>query len=139
MLNLREQEKQEAELDKKAAIEKFETNATRLYSELKTKEQAEQAFEKKSAQQVTIEKMQQQFSYISQINQEIKTLQTEVHLARTKIEKKQEVLTTAYREMKIMEKLIEFREKEQTERLQNEENRLMDELSIRQFFKLNTN
>lgn len=139
MLNVREQEKQTAELDKKAAMETFENFATRLYNELSVKEKAEQAFETKSDRQMTIEKMKQQFSYISQMNQEVAALQKEVHLARTKMEMKQKVLTTAYREVKKMKKLIEIREKEQTARLQNEEDRLMDEISMQQFFKMNTN
>lgn len=139
MLNVREQEKQVAELDKKAATETFENFATRLYNELSVKEKAEQAFETKSDRQITIEKMKQQFSYISQMNQEVAALQKEVHLARTKMEMKQKVLTTAYREVKKMKKLIEIREKEQTARLQNEEDRLMDEISMQQFFKMNTN
>lgn len=139
MLNVREQEKQAAELDKKAAMETFENFATRLYNELSVKEKAEQAFETKSDRQMTIEKMKQQFSYISQMNQEVAALQKEVHLARTKMEMKQKVLTTAYREVKKMKKLIEIREKEQTARLQNEEDRLMDEISMQQFFKMNTN
>lgn len=139
LLNLKEQEKQEAELNKKAALETFETAATKLYSELKTKEEAEIAFEKKSVKQMTIERMKQQFSYISHKNQEIAALQTEVQRARTAMTKKQEMFTTAYREVKKLEKLIGIRERKQKQKRQKAEDKLMDEIAIRQFFEANTN
>lgn len=139
ILDIKQQEKVDAQLQKQQATEKFEQIATKLYQKLSSKEQAESDFNQALTSHITIMKMKNQSLYISNMNKKIMELQHQVQIARNQMEDKQAKLTDAYMEEKKIEKLIELRVTEQKQRLQKQENQLMDDISIRQFVNANIN
>lgn len=133
ILNVREQEKKDAQLEQINARNYFEKVATELYQQLKTKEQAEVTLESYMQESSAINKIKEQSFYIQALNQKIISLQQRVQQARKEMENKQEILTEAHVEVKKIEKMIEQREKEFFAQEQKIEIALMDEISIRQF------
>lgn len=133
ILNVREQEKKDAQLEQINARNYFEKVATELYQQLKTKEQAEVTLESYMQESSAINKIKEQSFYIQALNQKIISLQQRVQQARKEMENKQEILTEAHVEVKKIEKMIEQREKEFFAQEQKIEMALMDEISIRQF------
>lgn len=139
ILNVKENEKRDAQAKKIKAVEYFEKKATELYQVLKTKETAEQKFQIVMRENATITTIREQSNYISLVNQKINELQQHVQKARMVMEEKQEAFTDAHVEVKKIEKLIEIREKEQQELIQKQEMLQMDEISLRQFQKQTQN
>lgn len=137
ILNIREQEKSEAQIEKNKATDYFEKVAKNLYYALKKKEQAEDGLYKYMKGKATITKIKEQSLYIDALNKKILTLQEQVQLARTQMEASQVKLTDAHVEVKKVEKLIEKRKSDQLELEQKLEKIEMDEISIRQFMNQN--
>lgn len=137
ILNVRENEKKIAEKDYSKSVQAFETVATELYSLLKKKEDAEEAYEKCIQSNVAIDQLMQISNYIESINDEIIEVQQKVNQARNDMEIKQVELTDAHIEVKKFEKLIEFRVKEKRERQNKVEKAFMDEISLNQFMNKN--
>lgn len=135
VLDVKEQEKQEAQLERVKAVEKFEQVATQLYEQLKEKENAEEHLDIKMKDTFTIDKMINQTQYINNLASEIVTLQYHVQQERSKMETAQEQLNAAHIEVKKIEKMIEFREDELEAEARVVEATLMDEMSIRQYNK----
>ncbi len=60
-------------------------------------------------------------------------LQREVHFARNQMEKKQQVLSDAYIEVKKFETIIDKRKQEELKELVKKEKAFLDEISINQY------
>ena len=135
ILNVREKEKDDAQMEKNKAVESFEKVAQQLYKELKRKEEAESEFATAMKVSATITMIKEQSNYISLMNKNIYSLQLRVQQARQAMEEKQDALTEAYVEVKKIKRLIELRKEEVDELSRKQEMSLMDEISIRQFQK----
>ena len=139
ILNVREQEKKDAQLEQSQAIDHFEKVAKKLYYTLKTKEDAEVGLNRYIKSESTINKIKEQSLYIDMLNKKITTLQKQVQDARQEMELKQAKLTEAHKEVKKIEKMIEKREQTKQELEKKAEMLEMDELSIRQFMNQSQN
>jgi len=135
VLEVKEQEKQEAQINRVRAVDEFEKVAHQLYQQLKEKEVAEERYIEKMQDQFTIDKMKAQSLYINNLSSRIVMLQQHVQNARQKMEKAQEMLNEAHIEVKKIEKMIDIRETEKAEEERIIENALMDEMSMRQYNK----
>lgn len=133
ILNVREQEKIDAQKEQVEARDNFEKVATQLYTNLKTKEQAELTLETYMQESSAINYIKDQSLYIQALNKKIMSLQHHVQKARQEMENKQEVLTEAHVEVKKIEKMIEHRKAAFHAQEQKIEMMMMDEISIRQF------
>jgi len=135
VLEVKEQEKQQAQINRVRAVDEFEKVAHQLYQQLKEKEVAEERYIEKMQDQFTIDKMKAQSLYINNLSSRIVMLQQHVQNARQKMEKAQEMLNEAHIEVKKIEKMIDIRETEKAEEERIIENALMDEMSMRQYNK----
>src|SRR5699024_986183 len=113
ILHVKEKEKDAAQLDKTEAVNRFEEIASRLYEELKRKENAESELDVVMKAKATITMIKEQSRYISLMKEKINTLQNNVQKARIEMEQKQNALTEAHIEVKKIERLIALREQEQ--------------------------
>src|SRR5699024_12369199 len=95
--------------------------ASRLYEELKRKENAESELDVVMKAKATITMIKEQSRYISLMKEKINTLQNNVQEARIEMEQTQNALTEAHIEVKKIERLIAFREQEQKEQHQKNE------------------
>lgn len=138
ILNIRENEKQLAQLAHHRSVEFFEQIATKLYGLLKKKEDAEVFYEISIKESTSIDKIKEHAIYIEMLNKQILRMQLQVHQARTKMDHKQLELTDAYVEVKKYEKIIELRKNEQREYALKQEQIMMDEISTQQFLKRKT-
>lgn len=139
VLEVKEQEKEEAQLRRIKAVEKFEEVANQLYEQLLKKENAEEHLNLKMKDTFTIDKMIAQTRYINNLAKKVMTLQSYVQQARTRMDTAQEQLNEAHIEVKKIEKMIEIREKELEAETRLVEANLMDEMSIRQYNKQSQN
>ncbi|MFD2044103.1 flagellar export protein FliJ [Ornithinibacillus salinisoli] len=133
ILNIREKEKKDAQHAYQQSMDDFERIATTLYTLLRKKEVAEQAYEDSLQEATQINSIKDQLEYIEMLNKQISNLQQEVQQARTVMETKQSNLTSAHVEVKKYEKIIEFRHNKNEKEEKRLENFMMDEVSIQQF------
>lgn len=133
ILDVRENEKKIAEKVYSQSLEKFESVAMDLYTLLKKKEDAEEAYDRCIQSNVEIDQLRQISNFIESIEKEILQMQHKVNRARNDMEVKQSKLTDAHIEVKKFEKLIEHRTKEKREYQLKIEKAFMDEISINQF------
>lgn len=133
VLNLRENEKKQAQLDHSESVDFFEKVATQLYNLLKQKETLEQSLEQSLQKKMTITEIKHQSAYIETLKKQIIELQTDVNEARRIMNKKEQHLTKSHIEVKKIEKILENRRIEIKEKEKKEEIKKMDELSIRQY------
>lgn len=133
LLDVREKEKKDAQKAYEKSLHFFEEVATRLYTLLKKKENAEASYERYLTNTVPLNKIKGQLTYIQQLNRQIMTLQKDVQTARRELEKKQQTLTDAYVEVKKFEKIIEHRKLKQENIRKKQELQAMDEASVQQF------
>lgn len=133
VLHIREREKDHAQKAYNQSIEMFEEVATKLYTLLKKKEDAEESYENYIQSTVQIEKIVEQMAYIESLNHQIVALQQQVNQARDEMEAKQQTLTDSHIEVKKFEKLIENRKLQQQKDRLKQEQASMDEISVQQF------
>ncbi|MBM7598594.1 flagellar FliJ protein [Virgibacillus halotolerans] len=133
ILNVRENEKKNAEREYHYSMKLFEEIAEQFYHLLRKKEDAEASYENYVHTTTPIDIIREQISYIETLNKRILKLQSEVQEARIKMESKQIKLTDAHVEVKKFENMIEGRNQKKAEHLKKEENALMDEVSIQQY------
>lgn len=133
ILNVRENEKNDAQKVYKQSLDSFEAIATELYHLLKKKEVAEESYEGYLHTTAQIDIIKEQISYMEILNKKIIKLQNEVQTARTHMESKQMELTDAHIEVKKFEKIIDVRNQAEKVHLKKEENAFMDEISIQQY------
>ncbi|MGM8364137.1 flagellar export protein FliJ [Virgibacillus sp. W0181] len=137
VLQLREKEKENAQIAHHQSQKAFEEIATELYTLLKKKETAEGSYASTLSKSMPIDKIKEQLAYIEALNVKIMRLQDHVNRARKEMEEKQSILTEAYVEVKKFEKVIENRNIEAEKITLKHEQTLMDELSIRQYLSQN--
>lgn|SRR5690625_2589284 len=133
ILNIREKEKKDAQLAHHESTIHFEEIATKLYTLLDKKENAEEVYEQDFANLTSIDKIREQMSYIEFLNQQIISAKEQVNKARNVMEVKQVKLTDAHVEVKKYEKIIEFRNQEQLKSEIRAEQIMMDEISTQQY------
>ena len=133
VLEVREQEKKDAQLEHHQSIEVFEHIATRLYELLKKKESAESSYERFMHETTPIDQIRDQVQFIEILNKQIIALQKKVTEARTNMEQKQLKLTDAHVEVKKYEKVIELREEKELKVARKLDQAFMDEISTQQF------
>ncbi|HLS22789.1 MAG TPA: flagellar export protein FliJ [Pseudogracilibacillus sp.] len=135
ILDLRNEEKNNALLEQKEAIDYFEKVAEQLYIKLKTKEDAESRLQQMYKGSEVIFKIREQTLYIESLQQKINTLQREVQLARQRMEEKQHLVTEKHVELKKIETMIEKREEALRKEEEQEETRQMDEISLNRYIR----
>jgi len=135
ILDLRNDEKNQALLEQKEAVDQFEKVAKQLYTELKTKETAESTLDDMYKDSGIIFKIREQTLYIDSLNRQIALLQKEVQEARNKMEEKQTIVTEKHVELKKVEKMIEKREEQAKAELALAEMKQMDEISLTQYIR----
>lgn len=133
LLDLKEKEKDHAQKAYHQSMDNFEDVAMNLYTLLKKKEDAEQAYDTSLQGNMTIEEIRKQNRYIDTLTKQIAAVQYDVQRARNDMETKQSELTDAFIEVKKYEKIIAYREKERMEQLKKTETQTMDDISIRQY------
>ncbi|WP_226034946.1 flagellar export protein FliJ [Aquibacillus saliphilus] len=133
ILIVREKEKKQVQKDYKIAVDSFEDIASRLYTMLKKKEEAENSYRQLLGNSGQITSLTTHYSFLEKIKLNIRQLETSVNKARTNMENTQSKLTAAHIEVKRFEKLIEQKRWKQLEKEKKEDTMLMDELSVRQF------
>lgn len=134
---IRDNEKQEAQIAHANSVESFEELAEKLLSLLRKKEKLEEELSLKDSQATTIGEIQGKSSYLDRLIQQALLLQKEVNCARDDMEEAREDLREAHIEARKIEKLIEMRKSEKQSELNKAENILMDEISIQQFMAKN--
>lgn len=133
VLNIREQEKMDAQMAYNQSLKTFEEIATRLYMLLKKKEAAEETYEVSIQDSMQIEKIRQQMDYIEILSRKIVDLERDVQKAREEMNLKHSKLENAHVEVKKFEKIIENRQQTKAEMLRKQEEATMDEISIQQY------
>src|SRR5690625_2503219 len=126
VLQIREREKKEAQVNHSESVATFERLAKKLYTLLVKKEQLEQELSFNNYEAVSIGEIQNKSHYLDFLTKEALSLQNEVNHARERMEQKREYLTEAHIEMKKIEKMIETRQKEIDEQVKRDENLFMD-------------
>lgn len=134
ILQLRNEEKNRALLEQKKAIDHFETVAKKLYTQLKTKEDAESKLNDYVKSEV-IQKIREQTLYIDLLNRQINMLQKEVQIARENMERKQMIVTEKHVELKKIEKMLEKRKEREAQERALIEMKQMDEISLNRFIR----
>ncbi|GIO26152.1 MAG TPA: flagellar export protein FliJ [Ornithinibacillus sp.] len=133
ILDIREREKKDAQIDYYKAVDVFEDIATKLFNLLQKKEAAEAAYEEALLSSMHLDFIQDQLTYIDTLTKRIDELQKQVQQARSIMEFKQQKLSEAHVETKKFEKIIEVRNNEETIMRNKMEESFMNELSIQQY------
>lgn len=134
IFQLRNEEKNRALLEQKKAMDHFEEVAKKLYTQLKTKENAESKLNEYVKSEV-IAKIREQTLYIDLLNRQINTLQREVQIARENMEQKRQIVTEKHVELKKIEKMIEKRMDQAKKEAALLEMKQMDEISLNRFIR----
>lgn len=133
ILQVREREKKDAQLAHHKSIQMFEEIATKLYTLLKKKEDAERSYDQYIKETTSIEIIREQMDYLDALNKQIIGMQQEVKKARKMMETRQEKLTGAHVEVKKFESVIESRKQDEKMIANRKEQALMDEISSQQY------
>lgn len=134
---IRENEKQKAQIAHTKSVEFFEELAEQLYILLKKKEELERELSLTGSQAITIGEIQSKSTYLDRLIEKAFLLQNEVNNARSIMEEARTNLTDAHIEVRKIEKMIELRKEEMQIQLNKVENNLMDEISIQQYMAKN--
>lgn len=137
LLQIRENEKNQAQKEHAESVNTFEQLASDLYKLLKKKEQVEEELSLSQSRVMSIGEIQSKSIYLENLMKKAILLQEKVNEARTTMEQKRTLLTEAHIEMSKVEKLIEFRVKEIRAQRTRVENMQMDEISIQQYMAKN--
>src|SRR5699024_6817886 len=105
VLHVKEKEKDAAQLEKTEAVNRSEEIASRLYEELKRKENSEFELYVIMKAKVTITMIKEQLSVICMMKEKINTVQNNVQKTHKEIERKQSALTESHIEVKKIERL----------------------------------
>src|SRR5690625_5199038 len=133
ILDIRDYEKQAAQVKHHQSVEASEKVALKLYQLLKKKESAEEQLQTTLQSSMTVTELQEQSRYIEQLTNEIVAFQETVDEARQLMNIYKEDLTDKHIEFKKIEKIIQHRYAELKADEQKAENNLMDEISIQQY------
>lgn len=133
ILDIKDNEKQAAQVKHFQSVEAFEKVALELYHLLKKRELAEEQLHTTLQESITVTELQEQSLYIERLTDEVFTLQEMVDEARQLMNLHKEDLADKHIEFKKIEKIINHRYEIIKLEEQKAENNLMDELSIQQY------
>ena len=133
ILTIKEKEKKDALGKYNAALKKFEGAAEKLYKFLKKKEDLIAYQQEKMAQGMSVQDIRHHQSFMDNLEKLISISQEEVMEARYRMNLQQENLMERNIEVKKYEKMKENDLLKFLEHMREEENKQMDEISIRQF------
>ncbi|WP_432359338.1 flagellar export protein FliJ [Sporosarcina sp. UB5] len=135
VLEYREQEKAETEMEFKKAVDSFETVATELYKLLKQKEDVIASHQEKMKEGYTINEIHSYTRFIDSLDKRIATLQQKVIKARSKMNWFEEKLLERTIEVKKFEKMKEKDREHYRTEMEQAEASLLDELSTLKFHR----
>lgn len=135
VLEVKDYEKSDAELDYTKSVKVFEDVATKLYDLLKRKEELTIANEKKLKKGLTISLIQMNEKTIAYLQKEIDRLQLNTKEARKKMNEKERFLTFKAIDLKKYEKMKEIKQQQFTEDEKRVEQKFLDEISVQQFVR----
>ncbi|OIJ13163.1 flagellar export protein FliJ [Anaerobacillus alkalilacustris] len=135
VLEVRENDKLVAEKEFAIATRQFEEVATRLYELLKKKEDYENHYNNRIEAGIPIFQIQQSYSLLTRLQEQIDQLQYTTQKARENMNRKQNLLVEKSIELKKYEKMKQIKYEEYLEEEKRLENTLMDEISIQLFVK----
>lgn len=138
VLNFREQEKTDTEMEFKKSIESFEAVANELYEVLKKKEEATEKHQLKLAAGFCITEIHQFAHFIDSLEKRIDTLQQSVIKARSKMNWYEEKLLEKSIEVKKYEKMREKDKEHYRTEMEQTEATMLDELSTLKFQRRET-
>lgn len=138
VLNYREQEKVDTEMEFKKSVESFEVVANELYELLKRKEDATEKHQLKLEKGFFITEIHQFAHYIESLEKQIDTLQQAVIKARSKMNWYEEKLLEKSIEVKKFEKMKEKDQEHYRTEMEQTEASLLDELSTLKFHRRET-
>ncbi|OIJ17836.1 flagellar export protein FliJ [Anaerobacillus alkalidiazotrophicus] len=135
VLEVRENDKLVAEKEFAIATRQFEEAATRLYELLKKKEDYEKHYNNRIEAGIPIFQIQQSYSLLTRLQEQIDQLQYTTQKARENMNRKQNLLVEKSVELKKYEKMKQIKYEEYLEEEKRLENTLMDEISVQLFVK----
>ncbi|MDV2580601.1 flagellar export protein FliJ [Alkalibacillus haloalkaliphilus] len=133
MIQIKEEEMDQTQKQYNLAVEHFESEATKLYELLKSKENIESQYESQLSKGASIAYLNNFHHYIDSVQQQESNLQKKVHQARVNMYKKQEAVEEAYRELKKFEKLKDHKEEKQRLLNKQVEASFIDEIAVQQY------
>ncbi|WP_062197855.1 flagellar export protein FliJ [Massilibacterium senegalense] len=133
VLTIKEKEKQTVANEYEKARESFQKRAMQLYEQLKKKEQLEEERQALLKKGIIIRDLQQNQFFLHKIEDKIAETEEKVNEARTHMQVKQQMLVYKNIEMKKYEKMKEKEKLAYLKQQKQEEERLMDEISIQQY------
>ncbi|WNF35459.1 flagellar export protein FliJ [Bacillaceae bacterium IKA-2] len=135
ILEIREDDKIKAEKEFTQATKQFEDVATKLFEQLKKKEQYENEYYKRIETGIHIFEIQHSHTLLNQMQLQIDRQQNFTQKARDNMNRKQEVLVVKSIEQKKYEKMKQIKREKYIEETKHQENLLMDEISVQQFMR----
>ncbi|MGD6965055.1 flagellar biosynthesis chaperone FliJ [Rossellomorea vietnamensis] len=133
ILNLKEREKEEVRESYRAAVEKFEDIAQKLYELLKKKEDLENFQTEKLVSGLSVQDIRHNQNFISNIEKTIEYYQGLVIQARNRMNWHEQKLSEMNVEVKKYEKIRENDFNRYKEFLHTSESKVLDELAVMQF------
>lgn len=135
ILEVRVNDKIKAEKEFTQATKQFEEVATKLFEQLKKKENYENEYYTRMEKGIHIFEIQHSHTLLNQMQQQINKQQLFTQKARDNMNRKQEVLVEKSIEQKKYEKMKQIKHQKYIEETNRQENLLMDEISVQQFMK----
>jgi flagellar protein FliJ len=129
---IKENDKNEVQIQFRQAVDEFEKYAEELLHLLKKKEAMEVAYQN-SLIDGSIDKMKGYYNYLNYLTPNILSVQKKVNHARDCMNKLQEELTQQYIEVKKFEKIIDRKKQVEYLLINKKEQSTMDEISIRKY------
>ncbi|MGD6803021.1 flagellar biosynthesis chaperone FliJ [Rossellomorea vietnamensis] len=133
ILNLKEREKEEVRESYRAAVEKFEDIAQKLYELLKKKEDLENFQTEKLVSGLSVQDIRHNQNFITNIEKTIEYYQGLVIQARNRMNWHEQKLSEMNVEVKKYEKIRENDFNRYKEFLHSTESKVLDELAVMQF------
>lgn len=134
-MKIKETEKQEAQAQLATTVSRFEAELTKLYKILKQKEELDEQQQQKLETGLKVSDMKHHTSYTTFLTQSIGHHQQIVQEAREHMHEKEAELLAKNIEVKKYEKIKIKKQAAYQVMINEAENKLMDELSLRQYLK----
>lgn len=135
ILEVRVNDKIKAEKDFSRATKQFQEVATKLFEQLKRKEQYEIEYYTRIETAIPIFEIQQSHTILNQMQQQIDKQQLFTQKARDNMNMKEETLVIKSIEQKKYEKMKQIKYENYIEETKRQDNLFMDEISVQQFMR----
>lgn len=133
ILDMKEKEKQQQEIEYTKALHVFEEKATELYNLLKQKEEVEESCRLQLQKGISIYEIRLQQRALSLLHNEIERVQHTTNIARDHMYRKQHELMVSSVEAKKYEKLKDIKKEEYLMEQKRLDTKLMDEISLQSY------